>query len=81
MKKLKNVYIFTTISDSYEKSHFLNVSGLNWELTGEFYNGNIKVGLFKLIKSKKELKEKLNQLQTINENNKSAQEYTQIVQN
>lgn len=59
LKKLKDVYVFTTIKSDYNKTHFLTVSGLNWELVGEFNSGPLHIGLFKLIKSEQELEEKI----------------------
>lgn len=59
---MENVYIFTTIKDDYNKSHFLTISELNWELVGEFYSGALKIGLFKLIKNDSNLENLIEEL-------------------
>ena len=48
-RKLENVYVFTTEHEKYNRSHFLSISAMKWELVESFDNGGISIGLFRLV--------------------------------
>ncbi len=41
LRKVKDVYVYTTVEKKYGKQHFLNISNLVWDLREKYSLGGI----------------------------------------